>query len=237
MQSILLITGWGVGTRPLQPLQQALIGQGFQVELINIFNILEKQSLETYTQLAEKFDIIVGWSLGGQLATILAQQIYEKIGQAKTLITLASNPCFLVSNDWPIGMHKTTFESFRTAFVDDPQTTLKRFCYLVTQGGQHAKQDWQHLQNSIDLQEHALAIMGLELLEQLNVVEILNNYVGNQFHIYASDDGLVSYKITQKMQKLSAKFVKLDSVSGSHGFPVFQVAELSRKISQYLRNK
>ena len=160
MQSILLITGWGVGIQPLQPLQQALINQGFKVELINIFNGLERTSLEQYSKIAQNFDVIIGWSLGGQLAALLVQHIYEKTAQVKTLITLASNPCFVMSNEWPVGMEQSTFQSFKEAFKQDPQTTLKRFCYLVTQGGLQAKQNWQYLQSLIHTEDTVSLLTG-----------------------------------------------------------------------------
>lgn len=237
MQSILLITGWAVGIQPLQPLQKALISEGFKVELVNIFNGLERTSLEQYGKIAQGFDVIIGWSLGGQLATLLAQHVYEHTAQAKTLITLASNPCFMMSSDWSFGMDHAAFQSFKAAFKQDPHMTLKRFCYLVTQGGTQAKQDWQHLQCFIQIEDQLSLLTGLELLERLNMVDILNQYAGHQFHIYSEGDGLVSHKIVDRMKKLSARFLKVELISGSHGFPVFKYDELSAKISQYIKSK
>lgn len=63
-QRILLITGWGGGTKLLQPLSHALQHKGHSVELINIFNGLDTQALQQYTEQAKDFDVIIGWSLG-----------------------------------------------------------------------------------------------------------------------------------------------------------------------------
>lgn len=95
MQKILLITGWGGGAQLLQPLQYHLIQQGYQVELWNIFNALDPQIVHEKVIEAQKYDVIIGWSLGGQLATILVDHIEQKFQQQKILITLASNPCFV----------------------------------------------------------------------------------------------------------------------------------------------
>ncbi len=38
---------------------------------------------------------IIGWSLGGQLATLLVAAVEQQYQQQKVLITLASNPCFV----------------------------------------------------------------------------------------------------------------------------------------------
>ena len=235
MQKILIITGWAVGTQPLQALKDALTQKGFDVELVNIFNGFDTHDFIKHVKLAEQFDVIMGWSLGGQLATKLVQHIYEQTGQLKALITLASNPCFISNETWEIGMENSTFLSFKDSFEKDPLTTLKRFCYLVTQGRSNAKQDWQKLQSSVNDEELALKSSGLDMLERFNTVDIIQHYPGNQFHVFAEGDGLVSYKIVDNFRKLGAKFLKIDSINGSHGFPVFQGDSLSDKITQYLK--
>ena len=90
-QRILLITGWGGGTKLLQPLSHALQHKGHSVELINIFNGLDTQALQQHVEQAKDFDVIIGWSLGGQLATLLVEAVEQQYQQQKVLITLASN--------------------------------------------------------------------------------------------------------------------------------------------------
>ena len=67
---ILLITGWGVGIEPLQSLKLGLTKAGYDTQLINIFNILDGDFHEQLDFLTD-IDVVVGWSLGGQLATYL----------------------------------------------------------------------------------------------------------------------------------------------------------------------
>lgn len=235
VQKILLISGWGVGTQPLESFQTALLGHGFQVDLIDIFDALDPVCLAKQITLAEQYDVIMGWSLGGQLATLLAQGIYAKNAVHKTLITLTSNPCFVANHAWDIGMPASTFLNFQQSFEKAPLVTLKRFCYLVTQGGMKAKQDWQYLQALMNDDHKYLKIQGLELLHSLNTVDILKKYTGQQYHIFAEDDGLVSCKVVEIIKKLDAKFLSVDTISGSHGVIIFQAKALSDKIAQYLK--
>ena len=235
MQRILMITGWGVGTHPLDLLKNHLTEFGYQVELINVFNLFDAEALQKHVQLAAHFDVIIGWSLGGQLAAKLVQYLHEQTGKLNVLITLASNPCFVANASWNVGMENATFLSFKDSFEKDPWVTLKRFCYLVTQGSLNAKQDWMKLQNSIYDEDLKLKTSGLEMLECLNTVSILQNYPGEQLHIFAEEDGLVSYKVMENFRKLGAKFLKLGTFNGSHAFPVFQSESVSGKITQYLK--
>ncbi|AWL29754.1 hydrolase [Acinetobacter defluvii] len=233
-QRILLITGWGGGTKLLTPLQSALQQKGHYVELINIFNVFDEAVLQYQTDHATDFDVIIGWSLGGQLATLLVDQVSKQYHQHKVLITLASNPCFVANEQWQTAMSPSTFQNFKQAFETDAITTLKKFGFMVCQGTTTTKQDFLILQSLIQAQNLDRLKHGLVCLEKLNNVSILKNYLGHQYHLLGKQDYLVGYKVSENIQKLAAKFLKVELVSGSHGFPVFQSDSLTDKICQYL---
>lgn len=234
-QRILLITGWGGGTKLLHSLQHALQNKGDEVELINIFNALDKAVLQQQVEKAKDFDVIMGWSLGGQLATLLVDQIDQHYHEQKVLITLASNPCFVQNAEWHTAMSQATFQVFKQSFEQDAITTLKKFGFMVCQGVESTKADFTTLQSLIQAQKIELLEDGLKLLEQLNLVSILKNYAGHQYHLLAKQDYLVSYKVLENLQNLDAKFLQAELVSGSHGFPVFHFESLTDKICQYLQ--
>ena len=234
-QKILLITGWGGGKKLLSALQQALQNQGHDVELINIFNALDDAELQRQTEKAKDYDVIIGWSLGGQLATLLVNQISKRYQQHKVLITLTSNPCFVANDAWQTAMPQATFNSFKQSFETDAIATLKKFGYMVCQGVESSKTDFVKLQSLIQAQKIELLQDGLNLLENLNLVNILKNYTGYQYHIFGKQDDLVSYKVSDNLQNLDAKFLKTELISGSHGLPVFQVSLITDKICQYLQ--
>lgn len=234
--SILLITGWGGGTQLLEPLQHKLQQQGHHVELINIFNALDEEILQQHVELAHRFDVIMGWSLGGQLATILTQQLQQQYAEQKTLITLASNPCFVAQPNWSTAMPQETFKQFKLSFQQDAVATLKRFGFLVCQGADSAKKDFIQMQKLIKPQPISLLEQGLVLLEQLNLTETLAHYTGQQLHVFAQHDALVPCEIIHNMQKLLTENVKVVSIEhASHGFPRFHVEQTMQIIEDFLK--
>lgn len=233
---ILLITGWGGGAELLRPLHEALAQKGHIVERINIFNALNDEILQQHVELAAKFDVIVGWSLGGQLATLLVNQIEKQYAEQKMLITLASNPCFVAQLDWSTAMSVETFIQFKQSFEQDAISTLKRFGLLVCQGASSAKKDFLAMQKLIRPQPIALLKQGLALLEQLNLVEIYKNYQGRQLHIFAEHDALVTYQVAQKTKNLVAKKISVILIDGaSHGFPCFMVEQTVQIIEDFIQ--
>ena len=235
MQNILLITGWGGGTKLLASLKQALEAKYHTVELINIFNALDEHILQEQVEKAKDFDVIIGWSLGGQLATLLVDQISKQFQQQKTLITLASNPSFVQNEEWHTAMDQLTFQNFRQSFEHDAIATLRKFGFMVCQGTATHKQDFVTLQGLIQPQNLDILKQGLNCLEQLNTVSILKKYIGHQYHLFAKQDFLVSYKVVDNFQNFNAKFLAVELVSGSHGFPIFQFESITDKICQYLQ--
>lgn len=233
---ILLITGWGGGVELLKPLHDALAQQGHEVERINIFNAFDDDVLEQHVELAQKYDVIVGWSLGGQLATLLVNLIQQQYTEQKVLIMLASNPCFVAQENWMTAMPVETFIQFKQSFEQDAITTLKRFGLLVCQGASSAKKDFLAMQKLIQPQPIALLKHGLQLLEQLNLVNIYKNYQGAQLHVFAESDALVPYQVVQNVRNLAAKNKSVVSVGGaSHGFPCFMVNETVQIIEDFLK--
>lgn len=234
-KKILLITGWGGGAELLKPLHDALEQKGYLVQRINIFNALDNEVLQQHVELAVKFDVIVGWSLGGQLATLLVNQIQLQYDEQKLLITLASNPCFVAQTNWTTAMSVETFIQFKQSFEQDAITTLKRFGLLVCQGANSAKKDFLAMQKLIRPQAIALLRDGLQLLEQLNLVGLYENYQGRQLHVFAEHDALVPYQVVQNMQNLAAKNLTVVSIDdASHAFPCFMVEHTVQVIEDFI---
>jgi pimeloyl-[acyl-carrier protein] methyl ester esterase len=124
---------------------------------------------------------------------------------------------------------------FKQSFEQDAISTLKRFGLLVCQGASSAKQDFVDMQKLIQPQPIALLKQGLQLLEQLNLVEIFRNYQGRQLHVFAQHDSLVPYQITQNMQNLAAINQSIVLINGaSHGFPSFRVEQTMQIIRDFI---
>ncbi len=173
--------------------------------------------------------------VGGQLATLLVNQIQLQYDEQKLLITLASNPCFVAQTNWTTAMPVETFIQFKQSFEQDAITTLKRFGLLVCQGTSSAKKDFLAMQKLIRPQAIALLSDGLQLLEQLNLVGLYENYQGRQLHVFAEHDALVPYQVVQNIQNLAAKNLTVVSIDdASHGFPCFMVEQTVQVIEDFI---
>lgn len=231
---ILLITGWGVGVEPLQSLKLQLEKAGYQTQLINIFNILDGK-YRAQLDLVAEVDVVIGWSLGGQLATQLVNTFYEQTGQTKTLITLASNPCFVTNDNWQTAMPADVFNQFKTSFLQNPQATLKRFYYLITLGSSQAKQDWVSIQNIANPPSSESLSEGLQMLEQLNLVNNLKNYLGPQLHVFAEQDNVIPCKISENFKDIATENMSYKVLEGAtHAFPYLEVDRTIEEICQFL---
>lgn len=138
---------------------------------------------------------ILGWSLGGQVAAALAEQL-EREGSFAGLITLASNPCFVANNTWPTAMAVNTFEQFYQGFKAQPALTLKRFHGLQSAGAcniralraeqktilPHAPQE--------NTKQHLQWLNALAWLQQ-DTRSALQNLQAPQLHLLAENDALV----------------------------------------------
>lgn len=234
-QSIFLITGWGGGEKLLNPLKHALQAQGHRVTLSNIFNAFDAAIFNEKVQIAMQHDVIVGWSLGGELAIVLADEIAKRTGIYKPLITLASNPCFVAHANWETAMTCTEFDAFKAAFEQSPVATLKRFGLLVTKGVNSAKSDFNFMQTLLRAQPISLLQHGLNLLEQYNLVNNLAHYQGHQLHLFAKYDALVPDQIVENMRKIDAKWITCKLLdNAAHSFPFTQVDKTCQEIIGFL---
>src|SRR5690349_8984668 len=74
-------------------------------------------------------DILVGWSLGGQIAL---RAISDGIIKPKKLVLLATPYQFVASKDVKCAMDRDTFNLFHTGFENDPVKAIKRFLTLIS---------------------------------------------------------------------------------------------------------
>lgn len=226
----MLITGWGMGTTPLEPLSHALQQQGYRVTVHDIFN--PHQIPASLINCALNADILIGWSLGGQLAMMLSAYLLQHDQQEKKVITLASNPCFVASKDWLYAMPKSVFQQFEKQYLQDPQTTLKQFYFNICRGDAQAKTQWQTLLEFLPVAKHELYVNGLTWLRQLNVLDVLATVPSH--HIFAQHDQLVPIAVAHALSE-NVSYEIMNNMS--HSFPVFYATEVAQRIQHYLHNR
>jgi len=137
---IVLVHGWGNDSRCWQTLLPGLREQWdvIAVDLPGFGDSHAATSFELNSLLAglesclpDRF-LLIGWSLGGTVATALAARIPHRID---AFITLATNACFVANEQWPHAMAPVVNQQFNHAFDEQPALTLKRFAGLMAQGG------------------------------------------------------------------------------------------------------
>lgn len=134
-----LLHGWGMNARMFERLAD-LLANDFELRLLDLPGhggraALAENTLQTWADdLAAqlpKGTILLGWSLGGQVAMRAALDHPDKIAR---LILLASTPKFVAAGDWPHGLPLPELETFGAALRAEPEATLLRFLSLQTRG-------------------------------------------------------------------------------------------------------
>jgi pimeloyl-[acyl-carrier protein] methyl ester esterase len=134
-KALVFFHGWGFDQSIWKSVCQEM-SQDFSVYLVDLpgFGYSSMMNWERFkslltAKLPPQFALI-GWSMGGLLATRLAMELPERVMQ---LINLASSPCFIRTADWP-GIEKKTLDNFLTALLQNPLQTLEQFIALQLSG-------------------------------------------------------------------------------------------------------
>lgn len=138
MSKVLCLSGWGQKFDSLEFIFSDLSFAPFFLPEIRSIDYSRFKSVEDFFAfvVSEKFsaEILVGWSLGGQLALRL---IEKKIILPRLLILIA--PPFQMIKDERIqaGMSQNTFAEFYQNFSTAPTKTLKQFSILTAMNDRH----------------------------------------------------------------------------------------------------
>jgi pimeloyl-ACP methyl ester carboxylesterase len=90
-----------------------------------------------FTSIANvKCDVLIGWSLGGQLAL---RAVDNGVLKPKLIVLLATPFQFLSGKGFKSGMDGDTFHSFEMNFQNNPEATLEQFALLIAKNDSEAK--------------------------------------------------------------------------------------------------
>src|SRR5579863_3568717 len=170
---VVLLHGWGMNLRVFDGLRAAL-AQYHQVTAVDlpghgaspwITGSSQQQQLASLAAVVPRAAVLVGWSLGGQLALQLAA---EPALAVKRLVLIATSPRFVRADDWPHGLSDATLRQFGAQLAHDPGQTIDDFIELQLRGSAEAAAVRATLKDSLArhgaAQPDALAA-GLTLLE------------------------------------------------------------------------
>lgn len=170
--TLALLHGWGMNPRVFDGLLNllqthatllplALPGHGGTAALPN--NTLATWAAHIAQQLPTQC-VLLGWSLGGQIALRIALDQPERI---RRLILISTTPKFVAADDWHAGIAAAELRAFGEDMQRDTRATLLRFLSLQTRGIPEQKALLQPLRATFFAQPlpepHALSA-GLEIL-------------------------------------------------------------------------
>jgi len=109
-------------------------------------------------QLPDKPCLLVGWSLGGILAQILAHSFPERIA---AMALVSTTPCFRSRDDWQPGCSDAVFAAFESAVSSGSVKALNRFFALMLHGDALDRHDYNRLAKQAVDREHPTSAAGL----------------------------------------------------------------------------
>ena len=113
--------------------------------------------------------ILVGWSLGGAIATELALQIPTAV---RAVVAIASSPCFVSRSGWESAMAPTVVASFADALAQDWEAVVDRFLALEVLGSPNEKAELRWLRSEVYAHgkpDPAALMAGLAMLESIDL--------------------------------------------------------------------
>lgn len=202
---LVLLHGWGSSRECWRGLLPALRPWA-NVSLLELPGLGARGASGTATGLAARIAeacpegaVLVGWSLGGQLATLAAALAPQRI---RGLVTLASNPNFTVTDTWP-GVEAAQLQQMVAAHRVDPRRNLERFEALQSLGQAGAASLRRALAACRGVPEACSA--GLEWLGQLDTRGTLAALGQPQLHLLGGNDTLIPSALERSLRDCLAE--------------------------------
>lgn len=201
----LLIPGWGVGGDIFDSILPGL-AQFFQVYIADYSDLpetLEQGVSELAASLPfNKPAVVIGWSLGGNIAIELAKSFSDKVA---SLCLIATNPSFVARSDWPHAMAESTYVQFQNGVKLNPAKTLRRFDALQSKGDDQ-EQALQKALTDYRAQQKAWSDedlnTGLNWLAAVDQRECLAQLCQPQLWCFGSEDQLVPVTCSDAVKAL-----------------------------------
>jgi len=208
---LVFIHGWGMPSIVWQPLMTNL-AKRYRITLIdlpgygnsapmNADYTLENLVASIINTIPEKATWI-GWSLGGLIATAIADQYPEN---TNAIVNVTSSPKFLDDADWP-GVKMGLLDNFANLMVDDFQSTIRRFLALQFLGVESAN-ELLHSLNELFAEtpptDPEALFASLELLRSADLRNTVKRITCPMHYIFGKLDALIPIGAAQCIEQLS----------------------------------
>ena len=154
-RDLVMLHGWGLHSGLFEDIA-AELSQDFCCHLIDLPGFGKSDDLQddyTLDAIAEKIrhEIpdnarVLGWSMGGLVATRLATLFPQKVAE---LILVASSPRMVADDEWQHAISPAVLHEFANQLEQDYDGTLMRFLALQSHGSESAKQDIRLLRERV----------------------------------------------------------------------------------------
>jgi malonyl-CoA O-methyltransferase len=180
-----------------------------------------EQAIALIASVLPEQTIVVGWSLGGNLALQLAHDYSEK---CSALITFATNPSFVSRDTWP-GMSSELFSVFLQSCEQNPEKTRQRFAGLQAKGdsGEKILLKWMREQPLAEWSATQL-INGLQWLCNLDGRQSLAKLTQPSLHIFGQYDQLVPMMCADAVLQLNPN-ASVETIKEAAHLPFITQAE------------
>ena len=158
---------------------------------------------------------LLGWSLGGLVATAIASRYPERVSQ---LITVASSPYFPATGTWP-GIDPHVLNTFARQLCADFKRTVERFLALQSLGSQSAKADVKQIKEwlfSKPMASQAVLNAGLDMLASVDLRTTLAHLEMPLLRIYGRLDSLVPAAVAAEVDRLAPQSTSVIMPHCSH---------------------
>ena len=237
---LVMIHGWGMHSGMWMQARD-LLSQHFELHLVDLPGMGHSDNIDVYNlhTVAEKIAqeiptnaYILGWSLGGLIATKIALMT-----PIKKLILVGSTPCFVAREDWQQGMPKEVFESFFAGAMQDYQGTMHKLLALIAMGSGNARATSKMLREALSMRpapNQQGLLDALDILRTGDLRKDLPSLETPTLLIHGAHDKLASLSAAEWTAKTlpNAQLITLPSVAHE---PFISHPELfTSKITEFL---
>lgn len=241
-QQIVFLHGWSLHSDVWLPLLP-FFEKDYHITLIDLPGHGRSRSIEwpddinkLIDQLAlliDKNAIVVGWSLGGLIATLLAEKYPQKIN---ALITIGCNPCFVCCDDWPHAMPVAVFNQFEEALKSDAEHLQQQFVGLVCKDDEKVRTINKELKTLLfkyGKPDIASLTKALLVLKETDLRSRLKNIKQPVLHLFGERDVLVPVKMVDQLRLLFAEH-QIKIMNGAAHIPFYsQPSLIAQEITRF----
>lgn len=233
-RDLVLLHGWGMHSLIWDSVIPALL-ENFRITVIDLpgfgrspvpggeYNL--DYLVEHVLAVAPESALWMGWSLGGMVAMRIAAQ---KPARCDALITVASTPQFVADERWPVAMNAEVLQGFCNLLAEDWEGTLIRFLGLQCKDSDTMRDEIRVLKELVyfhGLPSQKALRCGLQILQDVRLLDELQNIQCPTLHVFGEKDNLVPVGVSAAIQPFQPQ-ARTSIIKGASHVPQLSAPDL-----------